>query len=62
MSLPFRRRMPVHGRAFLTTGANGAGPNAEFPSTRRLDVGCFERDRVISAHRDHLFTQRQTEI
>lgn len=60
MSLPFRRRLPVHGRAFLTSGANGLGPNAEFASERVLPVnvatvdglaaaGCFDRVDFIKA-------------
>lgn len=31
MSLPRRRLLPVHGRAYLTEGASGPGPNREFP-------------------------------
>ncbi len=30
LALPRRRLLPVHGRAFLTTGASGLGSNAEF--------------------------------
>ena len=32
LSMPRRRGLPVHGRTFLTTGANGLGPNVEFAS------------------------------
>ncbi|MEU8350960.1 FkbM family methyltransferase [Streptomyces sp. NPDC048845] len=60
MSLPFRRRLPVHGRAFLTSGADGLGPNTEFASARELAVnvatvdalaaaGCFHRVDFIKA-------------
>ncbi|MBB4926193.1 FkbM family methyltransferase [Kitasatospora kifunensis] len=33
MSLPRRRLLPVHGRAYLTDGASGPGPNVEFASS-----------------------------
>ncbi|MFF2411909.1 FkbM family methyltransferase [Streptomyces sp. NPDC058092] len=34
MSLPRRRLLPVHGRAYLTDGASGPGPNVEFATSR----------------------------
>ncbi|WP_079063413.1 FkbM family methyltransferase [Streptacidiphilus griseoplanus] len=34
MSLPRRRLLPVHGRAYLTEGATGPGPNTEFAVSR----------------------------
>jgi FkbM family methyltransferase len=34
MSLPRRRLLPVHGRAYLTEGSSGPGPNTEFPASR----------------------------
>lgn len=34
MSLPRRRLLPVHGRAYLTEGSSGPGPNVEFASSR----------------------------
>ncbi|WP_062193469.1 FkbM family methyltransferase [Streptomyces sp. AVP053U2] len=34
MDLPRRLLLPVHGRAYLTEGASGPGPNTEFPSSR----------------------------
>ncbi|MFF8594186.1 FkbM family methyltransferase [Streptomyces sp. NPDC015220] len=34
MSLPRRRLLPVHGRAYLTEGASGPGPNTEFRASR----------------------------
>ncbi|MFI6287328.1 FkbM family methyltransferase [Streptomyces sp. NPDC051018] len=60
MSLPLRRRLPVHGRAFLTTGAEGLGPNEEFAAARPVPVdvatidgraaaGCFDRVDFIKA-------------
>ncbi|MFC9129027.1 FkbM family methyltransferase [Streptomyces sp. NPDC057099] len=36
MSLPRRRLLPVHGRAYLTDGTSGPGPNAEFPASRAV--------------------------
>lgn len=38
MSLPHRNGTPVHGRAFVTTGAVGRGPNTEFARHERLTV------------------------
>ncbi|MCA1218514.1 FkbM family methyltransferase [Streptomyces sp. 8L] len=34
LSLPVRRGLPVHGRAYLTEGTDGPGPNAEFHTAR----------------------------
>ncbi|WP_406492186.1 FkbM family methyltransferase [Streptomyces sp. NBC_00846] len=34
MSLPRRRLLPVHGRAYLTVGASGPGPIVEFATSR----------------------------
>ncbi|MER6996991.1 FkbM family methyltransferase [Streptomyces sp. NPDC000410] len=34
MSVPRRRLLPVHGRAYLTEGASGPGPNVEFTGSR----------------------------
>lgn len=34
MSLPRRRLLPVHGRAYLTEGTHGPGPNTEFARSR----------------------------
>ncbi|WP_031069037.1 FkbM family methyltransferase [Streptomyces sp. NRRL S-118] len=36
LSLPLRRGLPVHGRAYLTEGADGPGPNAEFRAARTV--------------------------
>ncbi|HSK24193.1 MAG TPA: FkbM family methyltransferase [Egicoccus sp.] len=47
MSLPTRRGLPVHGRAFLTDDADGLGPNAEFAGDRRLRVDVFTLDSVV---------------
>ncbi|MFJ3927488.1 FkbM family methyltransferase [Streptomyces sp. NPDC090022] len=39
MSLPRRRLLPVHGRAYLTEGAEGPGPNTEFARSRPVPTG-----------------------
>lgn len=49
MSLPVRARLPVHGRAFLTDGADGLGPNAEFTGQRELPVGVTTLDELVRA-------------
>jgi FkbM family methyltransferase len=36
LSLPRRRWLPVHGRAFVTDGADGPGPNEEFEREERV--------------------------
>ncbi len=36
LSLPRRRWLPVHGRAFVVDGADGTGPNAEFEREERV--------------------------
>jgi FkbM family methyltransferase len=52
LSLPWRRSLPVHGRAFLTTGTNGLDANTEFASSRAVAVdvltldGLCERERI----------------
>ncbi|WP_377268610.1 FkbM family methyltransferase [Peterkaempfera sp. SMS 1(5)a] len=38
MSLPRRRLLPVHGRAYLTEGSSGPGPNTEFAVSRPVPV------------------------
>lgn len=49
MSLPVRRGLPVHGRAFLADEADGLGPNAEFAAERRLPVAVSTLDTVVRA-------------
>jgi FkbM family methyltransferase len=44
LSLPFRRGLPVHGRAYLTSGASGPGPNVEFGSAREVEVEVVDLD------------------
>jgi FkbM family methyltransferase len=52
LSLPWRRGIPVHGRAFLTTGTNELDANTEFASSRAVAVdvltldGLCERERI----------------
>ncbi|WDF44724.1 FkbM family methyltransferase [Streptomyces sp. T12] len=49
MSLPYRRGLPVHGRAFVTDGAQGLGPNSEFAGERRLNVRVSTVDAMVTA-------------
>lgn len=44
LSVPVRRGLPVHGRAFLTTGASGHGPNVEFAAARAVTVDVITLD------------------
>lgn len=51
LSVPLRRGLPVHGRAFLTTGAQHGGPNeADFDRARRVEVEVTTLDRLLAAH------------
>lgn len=50
MSLPTRRGRPVHGRAYLTTGAHGPGPNAEFSGQRRVTTPVTTLDSLCRDH------------
>ncbi|QBI52897.1 FkbM family methyltransferase [Streptomonospora litoralis] len=47
LSLPVRRGLPVHGRAFLTAGAQGAGPNAEFGAERTVTTPVTTLDSLV---------------
>ncbi|GAA4892232.1 FkbM family methyltransferase [Streptomonospora salina] len=47
LSLPMRRGLPVHGRAFLTTGAHGRGPNAEFGAERTVETRVSTLDTLV---------------
>lgn len=47
MSLPYRRGLRVHGRAFVTDGADGLGPNTEFAAERRLRVRVSTVDAMV---------------
>ncbi|MEJ2869950.1 FkbM family methyltransferase [Actinomycetospora sp. OC33-EN08] len=48
LSLPRRRRLPVHGRAFLTTGAVGLGSNAEFRRHDEVPVEVGTLDDLVA--------------
>jgi FkbM family methyltransferase len=47
MSLPRRRGLPVHGRAFLADEADGLGPNVEFAGEQLLPVTVSTLDAVL---------------
>jgi FkbM family methyltransferase len=49
LALPRRRMLPVHGRAFLTTGASGLGSNAEFGRHAELPVAVTTVDDLVGA-------------
>ncbi|MGP4004783.1 FkbM family methyltransferase [Streptomyces sp. 8N706] len=46
LSLPIRRGLPVHGRAYLTEGADGPGPNAEFRTARSVNAPVRTLDQL----------------
>jgi FkbM family methyltransferase len=48
LSVPRRRGLPVHGRAYLTVGARDAGPNAEFAGHRLESVRVSTLDAVVA--------------
>ncbi|GFH37355.1 hypothetical protein SCWH03_35930 [Streptomyces pacificus] len=54
MSLPYRRRLPVHGRAFVTDGALRLGPNTEFAEEKRLNVTVRTVDAAAPARVDFI--------
>ena len=54
LSMPRRGGLPVHGRTFLTTGANGVGPNSEFASADLVRTRITTVDRVY----DHFHLPR----
>ncbi|MFD6936702.1 FkbM family methyltransferase [Streptomyces goshikiensis] len=47
LSLPRRRGLPVHGRAFLTQGASGPGPNSEFRTSRPVHTPVQTLDQLV---------------
>jgi FkbM family methyltransferase len=49
LAQPRRRLLPVHGRAFLTTGASGLGSNAEFPRHEDVPVTVTTVDVLVGA-------------
>jgi FkbM family methyltransferase len=48
LSLPRRHLLPVHGRAFLTTGADGLGSNAEFARHDEVPVTVSTLDELVA--------------
>jgi FkbM family methyltransferase len=48
LALPRRRMLPVHGRAFLTTGASGLGSNAEFAHHDDVPVEVTTLDDLVA--------------
>ncbi|MFC4565861.1 FkbM family methyltransferase [Nocardiopsis mangrovi] len=48
LSLPVRRGLPVHGRAYLTTGADRPGPNAEFGGRRLVPTEVGTLDELVA--------------
>jgi FkbM family methyltransferase len=48
LSLPRRRGLPVHGRAYLTTGARDQGPNAEFATSVPIHVEVSSLDDICA--------------
>ncbi|MGR4879933.1 FkbM family methyltransferase [Streptomyces sp. LARHCF249] len=51
LSLPMRRGAPVHGRAYLTEGTDGPGPNAEFRTSRPVPTAVDTLDRLVRGAR-----------
>jgi FkbM family methyltransferase len=47
LSRPVRRGVPVHGRAFLTVGANGLGSNREFDRHDEMAVSVRTLDDLV---------------
>nr|QIY97407.1 FkbM family methyltransferase [Streptomyces sp. S1D4-11] len=47
LSLPRRRGLPVHGRAYLTEGATGPGPNVEFRISRSVPTPVRTLDELV---------------
>lgn len=48
LSVPSRHGLPVHGRAYLTSGARGRGANAEFRSSRDVQVEVVSLDGLAA--------------
>ncbi|MBV2367133.1 FkbM family methyltransferase [Streptomonospora nanhaiensis] len=48
LSLPLRRGLPVHGRAYLTTGAASPGPNTEFSAARTVTAPVSTLDSLAA--------------
>lgn len=50
LDLPVRRGLPVHGRAYLTDGASGPGPNSEFRGSRQIPTAVLTMDDLVAKH------------
>lgn len=48
LSVPRRRGLPVHGRAYLSGSATGPGPNVEFDSSRLVPVEVTTLDQFCA--------------
>lgn len=48
LSIPYRGGIPVWGRAFVTDGASGQGPNEEFGVSRNVLVPALALDRIAT--------------
>ncbi len=48
LSLPRRRWLPVHGRAFVADEATGPGPNEEFAREERVESAVSTVDRAVA--------------
>lgn len=47
LSLPRRHGLPVHGRAYLTVGSQGPGPNSEFATARPVRTRVLTLDQLV---------------
>ncbi|MFD3748568.1 FkbM family methyltransferase [Nocardia sp. NPDC058633] len=50
LSVPYRHRMPVCGRAFMLHGAAHHGPNSEFDRDRRINLTTTTLDELTEQH------------
>ena len=48
LSVPWRHGLPVHGRAYLRSGARGEGANDEFRSSRDVEVAVHSLDGLVA--------------
>jgi len=48
LSVPWRHGLPVHGRAYLRSGARGEGANGEFRSSRDVEVAVLSLDGLLA--------------
>lgn len=62
LSVPRRRGLPVHGRAFVTAGAHGEGPNREFADRRHETVALTTLDTAVAALGLHRVTLIKADV